>query len=99
MDNYIIVNADAIQKRIEGLKKPIAHFDGIHVSNEQNARIDELEELLSNSIPLIPEIEKAFIQGSHFKEKWVKEIHLIDSDIILQEPNKEKYVSQLKFDI
>ena len=92
MTNYVIINADKLQKRIDELEN--YQDKGNHIKE-----IFVLKQVLSNSIPLIPEIEKAFIQGSHFKEKYVKEIHLIDSDIILQEPDTQKYTSQLKLKI
>jgi hypothetical protein len=38
-----------IQANIEEVKKPIAHYDGIYVSDKQLATIDLLEEILSSA--------------------------------------------------
>lgn len=70
MDEYIIINKTAIQKRIEELEKerqehekvPIGTFDSIWAAKTSQA-IDLLREILSQSTPLIPEIEKAFKEG------------------------------------
>jgi hypothetical protein len=42
------------------------------------------------------DIEEAFLAGSYFKEKWVKEIPLKNSDIVLREPDVEKYLNHAK---
>lgn len=99
MDNYIIVNADTIQKRIDELKKPIAHYDGIYVSDEQKARIDELEELLSNSILLIPEIEKAFDIGRDDNYQNISSDGGEHFESINCQISKEDCISQLKLTI
>lgn len=59
-DEYIIINKTQLLKRIEELKIPIAHHDGIYVSDAQRAEYEALEEVISKSTPLIPEIEKDF---------------------------------------
>lgn len=68
-DEYIIVNKSAIQKRMEHLKKPIAHHDGIYVSDEQRAEYEALYQLLFQSIPLQPEIEKTFRAGMDYENE------------------------------
>lgn len=69
-DEYIIINKTAIQKRIEELKKPIAHYDGIYVSDTQRAEYEALEEILSQSTPLIPEnIDKILSTSLGSEEK------------------------------
>lgn len=91
MANYIIVNADKIQQKIDELKKPIAHYDGIYVSDEQTAQQYLLEELLDElSIPLIPEIENAFDAGIRYGEDLQGNYNII---------NMNSYISQLKLDI
>lgn len=91
MNKYIIVDADAIQKRIEELGKPFAHYDGVYVSERQYAQIEILEEILSQSTPLIPEIEKAFYAGCSYtigSHENFKQTH----------PNKKEYISNLKYE-
>ncbi len=66
-DNYIIVNKTLIQKRIEKLEvwskhnKKVGEFDG------EGNTADDLREILSQSTPLIPEIEKAYFNGGDMK--------------------------------
>lgn len=62
---YVIIDAEAIQKRIEELKKEeekVLEFsiaEGLMVVSS----IKTLQEVLLQSTPLIPEIEKAFDAG------------------------------------
>lgn len=98
MDEYIIINKTALEKRIEELKKPIAHYDGIYVSNEQMAKQDILEDILSQSIPLIPEIEKAFYEGKGVGIiSYQPKGHTLDME--LYNERKQDYISNLKLDI
>ena len=61
MSKYIIVNAEAIQKRIEELKEGLMLSEkGTVAEGILLGGIIQLEETLSQSTPLIPEIEKAF---------------------------------------
>jgi len=91
MSKYIIIDAEAIQKRIEELKESLA----ISESNKDNIRasiesfeIRQLEWCLSQSTPLIPEIEKAFDAGK------------LDKELSLCFDNpKGRYISNLKLDI
>lgn len=94
MNEYIIVNKTTIEKRIQELKKPIAHYDGIYVSDVQKAEFEALEEILSQSTPLIPEIEKAFDEGSsaHCNSQDWNHPTTFDQD-------KQNYISNLKLDI
>lgn len=92
-NEYIIINKTAIQKRIEDLKKPIAHYDGIYVSDAQRVEYEVLEELLFQSPLLIPQIEKAFDAG---KEYGFYEAHNANSGDI---PDNDTYISNLKLDI
>jgi len=80
-NEYIIINKTAIQKRIEELEKYLPDTD----FEEQRilAKIDELEEILYQSTPLIPEIEKAWLDGNTSSTK----------------DYKEDYITNLKLDI
>lgn len=80
-DEYIIINKTAIQKRIEELEK-----------TNQIQRVDELENVLSQSTPLIPVVKNAFNAGGAYtlgSHKEFKQLHL----------NKQDYIKNLKFDI
>jgi len=80
-DEYIIINKTAIQKRIEELEK-----------TNQIQRVDELENVLSQSTPLIPVVKNAFNAGGAYtlgSHKEFKQSHL----------NKQDYIKNLKLDI
>jgi len=84
-DEYIIISKTAIQKRIEELEKKskeIYYREGI---DEYDFAKLELEEFLSQSTPLIPEIEKAYTAGMEF----------IGED----KGSPNEYISNLKLDI
>jgi hypothetical protein len=89
MNNYIIINSDTIQKRIEELKISLEILQHKNIKNQERInechfRIGELEEVLSNSLPLIPEIEKSILWA------WDK------SD---DTKCKDDYIEQLNLDI
>jgi hypothetical protein len=88
-NEYRIFNATPIQKRIEELKESLAtseaHNDKIRAGIE-TFEIKQLEWCLSQSTPLIPEIEKAFDLGFSTPESCYKE-------------DKQDYISNLKLDI
>jgi len=65
---YLIINKTAIQKRIDELETKIIDNPKMDEDiDEFNlfwiTKQNELQQVLSNSIPLIPEIEKAFDSG------------------------------------
>jgi hypothetical protein len=81
-----VINVTAIKKRIEELRKE-------EVLDEQDdtrifAKINELKLILSQSTPLIPEIEKAFDAGSERGEHGYGNAN-----------DKQEYISNLKIDI
>lgn len=89
---YIIVNKTAIQKRIEELENDIQYYK----ANFHNAALHEvakvkleLEQILSQSTPLIPEIEKAYNAGK---------IHN-DLSVAGFDNPQGRYISNLKLDI
>jgi hypothetical protein len=97
MDNkeYIIINKTVIQKRIEQLEEQRKYYltqkgdYGFHNLNSVNAQLELLKAILSQSTPLIPEIEKAFDAGGAYtlaSHKDFKQIH----------PNKKQYITNLK---
>ena len=65
MEEFVIINKTAIQKRIEELKGELdnapVHNPGATVRLEKE--IEVLTDVLCQSVPLVPEIEKAFDAG------------------------------------
>lgn len=86
MDEYIIINKTAILKRIEELEKT-----GL-VREHHAERYATYKEILSQSTPLIPEIEKAFDAGRKLSDKS----QLYTPDFYW---TKEDYISNLKLGI
>lgn len=85
---YVIINKTAIQKRIDELEnksKELYYREGI---DEYDFAKEELENVLSQSTPLIPGIEKAFDAGVDWQE----------GGTILY-PDRHGYISNLKLDI
>ena len=97
-NEYIIVNKTDILKRIEELEK-----EYILLSNKSDRSLSDLEEereivgeqralsnLLSQSTPLIPEIEKSYDAGSYnHHSQYTEEYNNL----------KQKDISKLKLDI
>lgn len=87
---YIIVNKTAILKRIEELeiekqKNPYSAY----YTQPLNIQINTLRRILSESTPLISEIEKAFDESRLF----------IKPDYEPKFENSEHYIKNLKLDI
>lgn len=83
-NEYIIVNKTTIQKRIEELEWSLGNIPESYIPKHE-AQIYALKEILSQSTPLIPEIEKAYTAGMEF----------IGED----KGSPNEYVSNLKLDI
>mgnify|MGYP000978156778 CR=1 FL=1 len=92
-EEYIIINKTAIQKRIEELKSYTYATQNIYLEGKNEGELSCLLNLLSQSTPLIPEIEKAFDaskittgmnQRNQFAYKY---------------KNSKDYVTNLKLDI
>ncbi len=90
-NEYIIINKTAIQKRIEELEKYNEVFKHTKTHNPTmaacEATLSTLKQILSQSTPLIPEIEKAYFEG---------ECYGIGTDACT---TKQDYISNLKLDI
>lgn len=99
-DEYIIINKTAIQKRIGELEKLYKNSEKPSVQGiVYNKLIVELKQILSQSTPLIPEIEKAFDAGQYeeYKEISLDGGETYETFKIINE--KEDYISNLKLDI
>ena len=88
-NEYVIINKETIQKRIEELKN---YFKEKQLSNIEsvayNHSILELKEILSQSTPLIPVVEKAFDAGQKHNKLFPFSCE-----------NKQDYITNLKLDI
>ena len=88
MSKYVIIDEEAIQKRIEELES-LSKKDK-EGYNLYQIVIVELKQLLSQSTPLIPKIEKAFEAGRKLTLDSFEEEDFQDY---------ENHISNLKLDI
>lgn len=94
MENeYIIINKTKLLNRIEELEKLESSTDRIIYADKYYTKKAELKEILSKSIPLIPEIEKAFDSGN--KRGWSGYPNTDNWTM----PTKEDYIDNLKLEI
>ena len=100
---YVIINAEAIEARIEELKKDYKQKAEINENQWCSiiaGEIIALKRILSQSTPLITEIEKAFTKGERYgwdSQKSIGNIDEMKEKIKLQ--SLENYISNLKLDI
>ena len=92
-DEYVIINKTAIQKRIEECNKCLTFVNKKHDAPYQK-EIDVLQSILSQSTPLIPEIEKAHNTGRNYG-CYLQGVSYDHNDNI----DSEDYISNLKLDI
>ena len=85
---YRIINEETIKKRIEELEKTIPVILDSYTDFSNYGKLEELKSILSNSIPLISEIEKAYEAGKLDKEY----------SLLFDNP-KGRYLSTLKYEI
>ena len=84
MNEYVIINKTAIQQRIEEWENKYGNED---IESSSEAFI-LMKEFLSQSTPLIPEIDKAYEAGT------------LDHELSLSfDYPKGRYISNLKLDI
>ena len=91
-DEYIIVNKTGIRKRIAELEAR----DNLNTPDREwsytKGQEYALKQVLSQSIPLIPEIEKAFDSGCAYTVGSHK-------DMVQIHPDKQEYINNLKLEI
>lgn len=95
-EEYIIINKTAIQKRIEELEKQMNEYIS-HASKtgdydyQFEDRLDELKQVLYQSTPLLPELQKtwnaAYIDALSIDQETYKPLFF------------EDYIANLKLDI
>lgn len=86
-DEYTIINKSVLEKRIEELEKEIKFLQAKD-AYEDIGKISAYKKILSQSTPLIPEIEKAYTEGM-----------LFGTSKLLNRKTKEEYISNLKLNI
>ena len=90
-DEYIIINRTALEKRIEELKRSISICilpEQQHLKDLFEQELEIKTQILSQSTPLIPEIEKAWETCSKLRSGQNVGVR-----------NKTEYISNLKLDI
>lgn len=92
-NEYIIVNKTALEKRVAELEK--AQKENPFTEAIWAFAKQELKQLLSQSTPLIPEIEKAFDAGDNYRYWENNGSRSTPSDVL----DKEDYITNLKLDI
>ena len=98
-NEYIIINKSVLEKRIEELKE-ISPLDRLCYDGMIECEERVLKQILSQSTPLIPEIEKAFTKGERYgwdSQKSIGNIDEMKEKIKLQ--SLDNYISNLKLDI
>lgn len=97
MSNYVIIDADKLRLRIEELNRELIRMIDKNYSETSRLQIqftlNAYKEILSQSKPLIPEIENAFDEGFNSEEEVYKGNPT--GKII----GKKEYLSNLKLDI
>lgn len=96
MNNYVIIDADKLKLRIEELEKEIKFLTAKDAYGDIG-KLSAYKQILSQSTPLIPEIEKAFDVGSLKTEQCFNIYNGFVSGIVYKD--KENYISNLKLDI
>lgn len=96
-DEYIIINKIQLLKRIEELETKQKEFENlpynpISTYNALQYEINIYKQILSQSIPLIPEIEKAYT-------KAFSEGTCFGATTIYKYETSKEYISNLKLDI
>ena len=89
-----IIHITAIQQRIEELEWSLSNIPESYIPKHE-AQIYALKQILSQSTPLIPEIEKAFNAGDNYRYYENSSCKSIPSDVL----DQEDYISNLKLDI
>ena len=97
-EEYFIISKTAIQKRIEELENLRNHSSSDN-NDYYQGQIKSLKYILSQSTPLIPEIEKAFEQGQNSVEAIMKCEEFGDMDWYAAKKitqSKQEYIANLK---
>lgn len=99
MKNYIIINSETIQKRIEELEKQYLKESNYNNRNskimgELDGELRTLKQILSNSKLLEEELSKAFSAGMSYGIE-----QSIDYEKESPQPDLKTYINNLKLDI
>ena len=95
-DEYIIINKKAIQKRIDELERLYKNSEKPSIQGTLYNQLSiELKQILSQSTPLIPEIEEAFDARNKFEIKG----NFPFEHTVYKYNSSKDYISNLKLDI
>lgn len=95
-DEYVILNKTNLEKVYKSLKQQREVEPDNYTQSYLNGKIKQLNEVLSQSTPLIPEIEKAWEHG-YTRGYNLACCESVNSDCLT--PNKQDYISNLKLNI
>lgn len=99
MNNYVIIDADKLKLRIEELERLYKGCEKPSIQGTLYNQLGiELKKFLSQSTPLIPEIEKAFDAGKDYGYD-LGESNYIGCNRDTTIFDKQDYISNLKLDI
>lgn len=88
---YAIINIEVLEKRIEELEEMSKHNQQVGEYDSEGEIISEIKEILSNTIPLEQELEKAYDKGIIWNSP--------DQCIIEEKVSKKEYIQNLKLSI
>lgn len=100
-NEYVIINKETIQKRIEELKN---YFKEKQLSNIEsvayNHSILELKEILSQSTPLIPDIKdiQIWLSKQSYQKEYGEQEYMMYYDVDIPKIIQD-YITNLKLDI
>jgi len=95
-NEYIIINKTQLLKRIEDLEKEIKFLQARDAYGDIG-KLSAYKQILSQSTPLIPEIEKAFDEGS--ESPRIAGSYPTFERLKEQQQDKQDYISNLKLNL
>lgn len=84
MSKYAIINVETLQTKLKELYEQRDTEPDNHTQSYLNGRIKQLEETISQSIPFIPQIEKAYNWGyTHCEDGCEQDVNDCTSNLKL----------------
>lgn len=100
MNNYIIIDANKLKLRIEELKRISKEFYYREGIDEYDFAKDELEEILSQSISLTPDIKdiQIWLSKQSYQKEYGEQEYMMYYDVDIPKIIQD-YIKNLTFDI
>jgi hypothetical protein len=98
---YIIINAEAIQKRIEELERLYKNSEKPSIQGTLYNQLSiELKQILSQSTPLIPDIKdiQIWLSKQSYQQEYGEQEYMMYYDVDVPKIIQD-YISNLKLDI